>query len=361
MAILLNNNLHFLPRYQQILCILRISILMIVLLVLPVRDNYGNGYGNDRVDLFTPFLDTENAPGLGYDFANIANDDSILVSVRDTIQLYGGGKITTWKDLRIPASDLEIIKQKYDSVLIVENRIYVSPSELSLDFGRSIPELSWENILKAMRYEYKPFDDLVLNEELDFCRPYSISLHNSMQSTDKDFIVWIEHYFTSIDPVIKDTSIPLDSVIQAYNDDYKNVMKLLAGGINNYLTRMSFNVRNTHYISIIRDHLIDIAGKFNKKDRMNLTIDDLKKHVEYMYGENGQNPFNADTVIRYSLPVKPVNGDKSFTKRYAHCEVLLLQKNDIGPVVFYCFFTKAGYKKRNDYFSKLEQAFAFKE
>ena len=80
-----------------------------------------------------------------------------------------------------------------------------------------------------------------------------------------------------------------------------------------------------------------------------------------IYGENVQNPFHADTVIRYSLPVKPVNGDKSFAKRYAHCEVLLLQKNDIGPVVFYCFFTKAGYKKRNDYFSKLEQAFSFNQ
>ena len=304
--------------------ILRISIFMILLLVLPVRDNYGNGYGKDRTDFLTSFLDAENAPKFCSDMMNIANDDSISVSVRDTIQL-------------------------------------ISPSELSFEFQRIIPELSWENILKAMKYEYKPVDDILLNEEFDFCRPYSIALHNSMQSTDKEFIVWIEHYFTSINPVIKDTSIPLDSVIQAYNDDYKNVMKLIVGGINNYITRFPFELRNTHYNSIIRDHLIDIAGKFKKKDRINLTIDDLKKHVEYMYGENVQNPFNADTVIRYSLPVKPVNGDKSFTKKYAYCEVLLLQKNDIGPVVFYCFYTKAGYKKRNDYFSKLEQTFSFNQ
>ena len=66
---------------------LRISIIMIVLLVLPMRDNYGNGYGKVRADFLTSILDAENAPKFCYDMMNIANDDSISVLVNDTLFL----------------------------------------------------------------------------------------------------------------------------------------------------------------------------------------------------------------------------------------------------------------------------------
>ena len=261
----------------------------------------------------------------------------------------------------IHANTLELIKnQLFDSVVVIDGKFIrsittIPPNKLSFTNMRSLPKLSWRTIFAVMNFEYNPVEGLLFNEQFEFCKPYSLSLHNSIQSNDGNFIAWIEHYFTGIEQVSREEGISIDSVVSVYNSPYKDI----DGLSNNYLRRIPLEVRNTRYIQIIRDHLIDIAEKYKRNDREKITIDDLKNNIEYVSPKDGQMPFDADIVIKYPLPVKPVNGDKYFQKRYSHCEVLLLQKNDVGPIVFYCFFTKDGYMKREDYFSQLEKAFYF--
>ena len=295
--------------------------------------------------------------------------DAIMQVTNDTVWVRtNNGKSTPiWDFTEIDENVLEMIKnQVFDSIVVIDGKListvtFIPSGELMLPFNRSIPELSWQNIINVMNFEYKPVDGLVLNEQFDLCKPYSIALHNTIRTNDGDFIAWCEHYFSAIDPIFTDDNLPIDSVVSAYNSYYGDLMNLYAGAINNYLTRITRTKRNTHYINIIRDHLIDIAKKHNKNDRESITIDDLNKDIDYLPEKNGQMPYNADIVIKYPLPVKPVNGDKSFPKKYSHCEVLLLQKTDIGPIVFYCFFTNKGYKQREVYYAKLEKAFSFKQ
>jgi hypothetical protein len=106
---------------------------------------------------------------------------------------------------------------------------------------------------------------------------------------------------------------------------------------------------------------MDIAGKYGTDYHNDFSIHDLRENVHYLSGESAKTQFNVDTVIRYPLPVKPVNGDKAFVKKYSRCEVLLLQKNDIGPLILYCFYTNKGYKKRMEYQAKLEKSVRFKD
>jgi len=233
----------------------------------------------------------------------------------------------------------------------------------ALKTGRLLPELSMGSIFDVMKIRYEPMGGIFVNETFVFCKPYTNSLHNTISSNDGNFTAWIEHYFTGIYPdsfYAHNVSSP-DSMLSAYNGYYNNLMNMFAGNaVNNYLTRISKDERNMHYFYTARDHLIDIAGKYKTDYRNQFSMKDLEKNVKFITGKNGQLPFNADKAIRYRLPVKPVNGDVSFPKKYSNCEVLILHKQDLGPVIFYCFFTKDGYKKRDDYFAMLEKAFVFK-
>jgi len=246
---------------------------------------------------------------------------------------------------------------KREKVIVrIMRTVRVSDLKIS-GVGLLYPALSWRSFLDVMEIAYKPLEGLIVDYKFEFCTPYSNSLHNTIKSSDGNFLARIEHYFTGIYPHSARSVGTPDSLLLLYNKYYQDrEIAVARGAVNNFSTAE----RNARYFEIARDHLIDIAGKYKTDYRNQFSMKDLEKNVKFITGKNGQLPFNADKTIRYPLPVKPVNGDISFPKKYSNCEVLILHKQDLGPVIFYCFFTKDGYKKRDDYFAMLEKAFVFK-
>ena len=112
---------------------------------------------------------------------------------------------------------------------------------------------------------------------------------------------------------------------------------------------------------MIRNDLIEIAKKYDRSYRDNFSMKDMKENVSYYPDEYAKNVFNADTVISYSLPIKRVGWNSNVKWKYTNCEVLLIHKNDLGPILFYSFFTKKGYKNREKYMDKLEKSIRFKD
>ncbi|MEA4917694.1 MAG: hypothetical protein VB073_09200, partial [Proteiniphilum sp.] len=90
---------------------------------------------------------------------------------------------------------------------------------------------------------------------------------------------------------------------------------------------------------------------------------DLKRNVKFLSKREARKKFNADMAITYKLPVmealNSLVGQKG--KEYTHCDVLMIHKNDLGPVFLYCFYTDEGYKHRKQYYNKLENAVGFKQ
>jgi hypothetical protein len=225
-----------------------------------------------------------------------------------------------------------------------------------------MPDLSWESISDVMNFQYDSVEsELVLNRKFEFCKPYSPALHNSLKSADGNFVAYIEHYFTAVRPIYAYEGNPLDSVVSGYNKYFNNIENIYLGGKNTYLTRISMDTRNKYHFYTVRNHLIDIAKKYDEDYREQFSVKDLKINVHYFPDSYAKTKFNADTVLIYTLPVKPVNGNKAFSRKYSRCEVLVIQKKDIGPVFFYCFYTGKGYKKRDNYMEKLEKTIKFKD
>lgn len=83
----------------------------------------------------------------------------------------------------------------------------------------------------------------------------------------------------------------------------------------------------------------------------------LKNHVTYCPLEYAKNNFNADTVIRYSLNM---NGLK-LQGQYTDNTVLTLQKKGKGFITLYCFYTKEGKRKINDYMKVVENMLWFRD
>jgi hypothetical protein len=83
----------------------------------------------------------------------------------------------------------------------------------------------------------------------------------------------------------------------------------------------------------------------------------LKRKMHYQPVNYMNNKFNADTVITYKIRLK--SGER-FREKYKHCEALILTKTNVGCVVFYCFYTKEGYRKRDEYIREIGQMFRYK-
>jgi len=193
--------------------------------------------------------------------------------------------------------------------------------------------LTMEQIFRNMNLECIPVDGLSVkkisgNKPLRW-EPYSSMGCCHVQSNDKRFISVAEIQF------------PLD--IKTF-DRAPNTITF----------------RNRRYFSTIREDLIEIAKKYDTNYRDKFTLNDLKKNVYYYPDEYTKRVFNADTAISYSLPIKRVGLNSNVKWKYTNCEVLMIHKNDLGPIFFYSFFTKKGYKNRQEYLEKLEKSIKFK-
>jgi hypothetical protein len=83
----------------------------------------------------------------------------------------------------------------------------------------------------------------------------------------------------------------------------------------------------------------------------------LKRKMNYRPADYLDNKFNADTVITYKIRLK---AGERFREKYKHCEGLMFTKTNVGCAAFYCFYTKEGYKKRDEYIREIGQMFRYK-
>ncbi|MDR0606048.1 MAG: hypothetical protein LBG80_17305, partial [Bacteroidales bacterium] len=88
-----------------------------------------------------------------------------------------------------------------------------------------------------------------------------------------------------------------------------------------------------------------------------ITWKDIKRTMHYQPANYLDNNFNADTIVTYKIRLK---AGERFREKYKHCELLLFTKTNVGCVAFYCFYTKEGYKKRDEYIREIGQMFRYK-
>jgi hypothetical protein len=83
----------------------------------------------------------------------------------------------------------------------------------------------------------------------------------------------------------------------------------------------------------------------------------IKRAVHYQPTNYLDNNFNADTLITCKIRLKP---RERFRGKYKYCEGLIFTKTNVGCAAFYCFYTKKGYKKRDEYIREIGQMFRYK-
>jgi hypothetical protein len=83
----------------------------------------------------------------------------------------------------------------------------------------------------------------------------------------------------------------------------------------------------------------------------------IKRAVNYQPANYMDNKFNVDTVITYKIKLK--SGER-FREKYKHYEALILTETNVGCTVFYCFYTKEGYRKQDKYIREIGQMFRYK-
>ena len=194
------------------------------------------------------------------------------------------------------------------------------------------PILTGEDAFDAMDLDYTSVDGLSLYSHCLHWEPYSSIGLYPIKSTDKHFVSGL--------------GIPF--------------MQRVFGRSS----RETIGDRNIYYFNQIRDLLIDVSGKYDESYRDKFSMKDLKENVYYYPEVYAKEVFNADTVISFSLPVKKIKNEvfeKNKNRNYVKCEVLVLHKNDLGPLFLYCFFTDKGYKNRDEYMAKFAKAVKFKD
>lgn len=76
-----------------------------------------------------------------------------------------------------------------------------------------------------------------------------------------------------------------------------------------------------------------------------------KKHVHYYSPKETKHKFNADTAIRYSIPMPP---DQPYEGKYSNLQVLVLQKHGKNYISIYCLYTDKAKKRLRKYWRAVE-------
>lgn len=135
------------------------------------------------------------------------------------------------------------------------------------------------------------------------------------------------------------------------------------------------------FISIFRpfteERLIKMQGLFPSKkfdviDKMHMhTIKHIiksywgedaaahwKEKINYYPEQVVKEKFNADTVFRYSISLKP---EDYYKKKFKYIDILFLQKKGRGYVSFYCFYTDKAKKQLDSYWEKIEGVLKYED
>lgn len=83
-----------------------------------------------------------------------------------------------------------------------------------------------------------------------------------------------------------------------------------------------------------------------------------KKIVTYYPQEVARNKFNADTVMRFSITLRP---EEYYKKEFKYVDALFLQKNGRKYINFYCFYTDKAKEHLADYWRKIESVLHYQD
>jgi hypothetical protein len=148
-------------------------------------------------------------------------------------------------------------------------------------------------------------------------------------------------------------------VSRSADNRFLSVVEVLASPLSSpkIFSDYTEDMRNIYYSCKIIEHLINIVWEYDKSCWDKISMKDLQEIISVEHYT--EEIFNSDTVIRYVLPLKEL-----FTKdnvEYTKGEVLILYKNNMGPIFFYCFYTDEGYENRDVYMKKLEKSMKLKQ
>lgn len=147
-------------------------------------------------------------------------------------------------------------------------------------------------------------------------------LGNQLCAKDKQFVAFMPIFRTPT----KEDSISMQKIkIQLPPTDMRHIFQLKG---------------------VIRDYMGEEAAE------------NWKKIVTYYPDEIAKNTFNADTVIRFTMPLRP---EDYYKKKFKYVDALFIQKNGRGYVNFYCFYTDKAKKKLDYYWKKIEGVLRFED
>jgi hypothetical protein len=177
-------------------------------------------------------------------------------------------------------------------------------------------------------------------------------------------------YFPSSKFIFKDTmerfkSLPrfesllhtLEPILESKDGKFVGIFDIAAYYLKESKKQPSVKQLNEYHFFIGR-RMLFLSHRYIIARRLSMiSWKTLKRKMHYQPTNYLDNKFNADTIITYKIRLK--SGER-FRDKYKYCEGLIFTKTGVGCAAFYCFYTKEGYKKRDEYIREIGQMFRYK-
>ena len=131
-----------------------------------------------------------------------------------------------------------------------------------------------------------------------------------------------------------------------------------------------FFPENRPYLSPNKMHLNTILSDLARNKGLDIPEArkeiNIQEHVTYYSDEDAKSAFNADTVITYDVKITGLKYSSELaevinTKKYKHCKALVLQKENRGFLVMYCFYSNKAKKNIDSYMKSLDSIFRYED
>src|SRR5690606_24539381 len=84
-----------------------------------------------------------------------------------------------------------------------------------------------------------------------------------------------------------------------------------------------------------------------------------KKYTKYYTSRTSRSKFNADTVMRVQMPLN-LKPEEYYQGNLQYLTVFIIQKNGVGHIPVYCFYSEKARKQMDIYWKEIESMLRFK-
>ena len=144
--------------------------------------------------------------------------------------------------------------------------------------------------------------------------------------------------------------ISSDGEVLAFLYIYKPFRKADSISMQKMFPDRNFDVIDKVHANTIRNNIIFSQGE--------KAASEWKKYVTYYPGSEAKTKFNADTAIKFSIPLKQEDFYKS---KFQFLRALFIQKRDRGFLGIYVFSTPKAEGKIEDYWTQIETIFRYRD